>query len=174
MRSSWPEHLATHPGLSRTYRPNVAAVIVNAADQILWCERCGMPGTWQFPQGGIDPGESAEEALWRELHEELGLAAPRAHLVIEQVLTSPIRYDFPVEVIEAFLDRRGHSHVGQAQSYFRLRWTGDDALLTLEPPPGESREFSAWCWSDSRLLSATTPFKRAAMTEALRALRLAP
>ena len=55
------------------YRTNVAAILRNAKKEILICERFGMPGAWQFPQGGIDAKETPEQALARELWEEIGV-----------------------------------------------------------------------------------------------------
>ena len=58
------------------YRPNVAAIIVSSAypqvKEIFIAERNDLAGVWQFPQGGIDEGETSEEALFRELKEEIG------------------------------------------------------------------------------------------------------
>ena len=53
------------------YRPNVAALIVNPVGNLLICERWTIPGAWQFPQGGVDSGESLEQALYREVREEV-------------------------------------------------------------------------------------------------------
>lgn len=55
------------------FRPNVAGILRNPQGEILVCERLGMVGAWQFPQGGIDDGETHEEALERELGEEIGV-----------------------------------------------------------------------------------------------------
>lgn len=55
------------------FRPNVAAIIQNHSAHILICERLDTAGTWQFPQGGVDFGETHVEALERELAEELSL-----------------------------------------------------------------------------------------------------
>ena len=54
------------------YRPNVAIVILSQKGGLLWCRRKNHDG-WQFPQGGIDSGESPEEAIIRETKEEVGL-----------------------------------------------------------------------------------------------------
>lgn len=56
------------------YRANVAALVLNPAGALLICERKTVPGAWQFPQGGVDPGESLEDALYREVVEEIGIA----------------------------------------------------------------------------------------------------
>ncbi len=54
------------------YRPNVAIVVVNGRNQVFWGKRI-REHSWQFPQGGINPGETPEQAMYRELHEEVGL-----------------------------------------------------------------------------------------------------
>lgn len=56
------------------FRPNVGIMLANARHELLWARRIGQ-NAWQFPQGGIDHGESPEQALFRELHEEVGLTA---------------------------------------------------------------------------------------------------
>lgn len=55
------------------YQPNVAAILRNSAGRIFVGERLTIPDAWQFPQGGIDPGESPEVAIRRELWEEIGV-----------------------------------------------------------------------------------------------------
>ncbi|VFS63185.1 RNA pyrophosphohydrolase [Kluyvera cryocrescens] len=55
------------------YRPNVGIVICNRQGQVMWARRYGQH-SWQFPQGGINPGETAEQAMYRELFEEVGLS----------------------------------------------------------------------------------------------------
>ena len=54
------------------YRPNAGIIIFNEEGKLLWCKRKSGDG-WQFPQGGIDDGESPEEAIVRETYEEVGL-----------------------------------------------------------------------------------------------------
>lgn len=54
------------------FRPNVGIVICNRSGQVLWARRIRQ-NSWQFPQGGVDSGESPENAMYRELYEELGL-----------------------------------------------------------------------------------------------------
>ena len=162
-----PTSLRKHPGLRPTYRPNVAAVIRDTRDRILWCERLRPRGIWQFPQGGIDEGETAEQALWRELHEELGLAEPQGCLTVESRLDERLCYDFPASVIARFLDTEGYSYLGQSQQFFLLRFRGEDRWMTLDPPEGEAREFAGFVWSDTGYLAQTAPFKREVTRRAL-------
>jgi putative (di)nucleoside polyphosphate hydrolase len=54
------------------FRANVGIILTNATGSVFWAGRAGRPG-WQFPQGGILPGESPREAMFRELEEEIGL-----------------------------------------------------------------------------------------------------
>ena len=82
------------------YRPNVGIVLLNGANEVFWGKRVGQH-SWQFPQGGIQHGESPEEAMYRELHEEVGLLPERA------------------------------SYRGQKQIWFLLRLTGQDSDIHL-------------------------------------------
>src|SRR5260221_6811431 len=55
------------------FRPNVAAIVRRSNGRILVGERSDRPGCWQFPQGGIKNSETPEQALQRELQEEISL-----------------------------------------------------------------------------------------------------
>ena len=55
------------------YRPNVGIILCNARNEVFWGKRV-REHSWQFPQGGIKPGESPEAAMYRELMEEVGLS----------------------------------------------------------------------------------------------------
>ena len=61
---------------TKNYRKNVAAVILSEnypnKFEIFIASRCDIKDAWQFPQGGINEGETPEEALYRELEEEIG------------------------------------------------------------------------------------------------------
>ncbi|MAQ15661.1 MAG: RNA pyrophosphohydrolase [Sandaracinus sp.] len=169
-RVDLPPQVLNHPGLRNRYRPNAALVIRNHAGLLLWCERIRYPGCWQFPQGGVDPGETPLEAAWREAGEELGLPDPAASLRLEGQVAEPLRYDFTVPFIEEFLERRGHSYVGQAQHFFLARFLGDERELTLRPPPGCEPEFASWRWAGPELVETVPWFKRTVARDALRAL----
>ena len=62
------------------YRPNVGIIVANDHGEVLWARRVRQDA-WQFPQGGIKPMESPEEALYRELEEEVGLKARQVEIV---------------------------------------------------------------------------------------------
>lgn len=91
-----------------SHRPNVAAILRRPDGRLLIGQRSDHPSCWQFPQGGVDKGESAREALVREVEEEVGLRAESYRVAEER---GPYIYDFP-----GGPDRRGY--LGQCQTYF--------------------------------------------------------
>ncbi len=120
------------------YRPNVAALITDRSGRLLICERWNLPGAWQFPQGGADPGESLREALVREVREEVGLLE-EDYDVLE--MRGGYRYDYPPAVRARKL--RKHGSRGQEQTYFRCRLKpGARAVDVNQRPP----EFRAHAW----------------------------
>ena len=171
-RDDLPERVRNHPGLTDGYRPNAALVIRSDTGLLLWCERIRYPGCWQFPQGGVDPGESPWEAALREAGEELGLPNPATALQRTAHLEEPLHYDFTAEFIEDFLERRGQSFVGQAQHYFLADFIGDEAEITLQPPPGCEPEFCRWKWAGTELVETVPWFKRDVVRQALSAFGL--
>lgn len=100
----------------KKYRPNVAAVILSAryplVCEFLIARRNDIKDVWQFPQGGIDEGESVKEALFRELKEEIGTDK------IEILASYPqqLKYDFPKTVA-----KRMYPFDGQSQTYFLVK-----------------------------------------------------
>lgn len=94
--------------MGKKYRPNVAAILQRSDGRILMARRSDFPESWQFPQGGIDPGETAGEALRREVAEEVGLPADKYRIAATR---GGYRYEFP-----GGPDRRGFH--GQEQVYF--------------------------------------------------------
>jgi putative (di)nucleoside polyphosphate hydrolase len=118
------------PGLK--YHPNVAAILRNPAGEILICERVDPPGAWQFPQGGIDAGETSEEALRREVWEEISIQD--GYTIVDR--KGPYRYLYP-----GGAKKRGFH--GKEQEYFLLDFSGDPASINLET---EHPEFRAYRW----------------------------
>ncbi len=121
-----------------SYRPNVAALVVNPAGSLLICERKTAPGAWQFPQGGVDAGETVEQALFREVREEIGIA-PKFYDVIEK--RDGYRYLYPPAVRVKKV--RKHGNHGQEQTYFlcHLKPYAPQVNVHQKPP-----EFRAYRW----------------------------
>ena len=123
------------------FRPNVGIIICNGDGKVFWARRVGGKDAWQFPQGGIDAGESPEQALFRELYEEVGL---RAHQV--EVLGQTdrwLRYHLPRQY---WRKGPGPRCVGQKQKWFLLRLRVSDSAIQLDAHG--SPEFDHWEWVD--------------------------
>lgn len=112
--------------------------MVNPSGSLLVCERATIPGAWQFPQGGVDGGESPENALFREVREEIGLDPSHYEIVS---FRSGYRYLYPHDVRSKKLRRHGNH--GQEQTYFLCRLKSDDPPINVNQRP---REFQAWRW----------------------------
>ena len=125
-------------GMERLYRPNVAGMMVRQDGKLLICERSGQKGAWQFPQGGIDPGETALEAVRREIGEEVGFL-PSQYDIVES--RRGYRYDYPPEVLEYVREKRRQPFVGQEQEYFLCRLHADATEPVLD-----DREFCDYKW----------------------------
>jgi putative (di)nucleoside polyphosphate hydrolase len=146
------------------YRANVGIVIANDEGRLLWARRVGGRDAWQFPQGGINEGEKPEEALYRELEEEVGLTESQVRLVGST--RGWLRYRLPKR-----FQRRGQSPlcVGQKQKWYLLQMLdGDDAInfsMTEKP------EFDHWQWvSYWYPLEQVVFFKREVYRRALKEL----
>jgi putative (di)nucleoside polyphosphate hydrolase len=118
----------------KNYRRNVAAVIVSSSypheKKVFVAERNDISGMWQFPQGGIDAGETSEEALFRELEEEIGTNE------IEVIGEYPdwVSYDFPKHIA-----KKMHPYCGQTQRYYLVRLK-DERLVNLETKHPEFKD----------------------------------
>ena len=142
------------------YRPNVAIVIVNAKNQVFWGKRV-REHSWQFPQGGINPGETPERAMYRELHEEVGLE-PK-HIRILGRTRDWLRYEVPQHWVKR--EWRG-SYRGQKQIWYLLRLVGRDHDVSLRA--SDRPEFDAWRWQEYWVpLETVIEFKREAYRRAL-------
>ena len=140
------------------YRPNVGIVLLNSRNEVFWGKRVGQH-SWQFPQGGIQHGESPEQAMYRELHEEVGLLPE--HVQIIGRTRDWLRYDVPEEYLRRQNASRVHraAYRGQKQIWFLLRLVGLDSDIQLRA--SEHPEFDAWRWVPFWIqLDAVIGFKR--------------
>ena len=149
---------------SAGFRPNVGIVLANDGGQVLWARRIGGHNAWQFPQGGISEGESPEDALYRELNEEVGLSRDAV-----EVLASTkgwLRYRLPQRFI-----RPGNKPlcIGQKQKWFLLRMLEDDKAVQLDL--NDKPEFDQWQWvSYWYPLNQVISFKREVYRRAMKEL----
>ncbi len=142
------------------YRPNVGIILVNARNEVFWGKRI-REHSWQFPQGGIKRGETPEQAMYRELHEEVGLRPE--HVRILGRTRDWLRYDVPQNWVRR--EWRGH-YRGQKQIWFLLRLVGKDTDVCLRA--SEHPEFDAWRWHDYWIpLESVIEFKRDVYRQAL-------
>ena len=120
------------------YRPNVGIVICNRKGQVLWAKRYGQ-NSWQFPQGGINDNESAEQAMYRELHEEVGLQPKDVKVLYAS--KHWLRYKLPKRLLR--YDSKPVC-IGQKQRWFLLQLVGDEKNINMNTT--KSPEFDGWRW----------------------------
>lgn len=122
------------------FRANIGMIVMNDKGQLLWARRLKQ-NAWQFPQGGLAPNETPEQALYRELYEELGLIEEDV-----EILGSTqewLRYRIPSMYLR-------HNSlplcIGQKQKWFLIKLLSDNNRVCLNRT--ESPEFDAWRWVD--------------------------
>lgn len=120
------------------FRPNVGIILTGARGDLLWARRVGGQDAWQFPQGGIKQNETAEQALYRELNEEVGLAS--ADVNVLGVTKGWLRYRLP----SRYVRQQQPVCIGQKQKWFLLELTADESSIDLKQ--GRSPEFDHWRW----------------------------
>ncbi len=138
------------------YRPGVGAVVFAADGRVLVARRTDTAGdAWQLPQGGVKAGETAEQALRRELREEIG--TDRVEILAEH--PEPLRYDLPAELAAGTWGGRFR---GQEQRWFAVLLRGPDAEINLDGDGSDAAEFDAWQWVEiGALPDLAIGFKRA-------------
>lgn len=142
------------------FRPNVGIILVNQKNQVFWGKRI-RTHSWQFPQGGIDRGERPLDAMYRELHEEVGLRPEQVRVLART--RNWLRYEVPDRFVRR--DSRG-IYKGQKQIWFLLQMLGHDWEVNLRAT--EKPEFDAWRWNEYWVpLDVVIDFKRGVYKDAL-------
>tara|TARA_B100000780_G_scaffold51893_1_gene32064 strand:- start:127 stop:609 length:483 start_codon:yes stop_codon:yes gene_type:complete len=136
------------------YRSNVGMMVLNKSGGVFVAQRLKhYADAWQMPQGGIDPGEDAQEAALRELEEETGITRDKVTIIAQTQGWIP--YDLPADLISKLWDGK---YRGQKQKWFLMRFMGDDTDINIDT---KEPEFSVWKWiAPSDLPDAIVPFKR--------------
>ena len=142
------------------FRANVGIILANNDGKLLLAGRVGSKG-WQFPQGGMLVGEDPAEAMYRELHEEVGLGAGDVDVL--GVTEGWLRYRLPDKFV-----RRNSTPlcIGQKQRWFMLRLVSSPDALRFDRC--EHPEFDRARWVDFwRPVNEVIYFKRRVYARAL-------
>jgi len=145
------------------FRPNVGIVLASGSGNVLWARRVGGQDAWQFPQGGIKQHESPEQALYRELQEEVGLG--ERDVKVMAVTQGWLRYRLPQRLVR----QKEPLCVGQKQKWYLLKLCTEDNAIKLNA--GGAPEFDDWSWvSFWHPLARVVSFKREVYRRALKEL----
>ena len=150
--------------MTKKYRLCVGMMILNQSNEILVGRRLDHPsGYWQMPQGGIDKNEIPEEAVWREMMEEIG--TNNADLI--HTSSHWLNYEIPKVTLKTL--PWGERYVGQTQKWFVFRFTGKNTDINVGT---ENPEFSEWKWTNQNTLTNNAvPFKKNLYKKVLQELK---
>jgi putative (di)nucleoside polyphosphate hydrolase len=119
------------------YRANVAIIIINNQGRVFWAKRKNR-NSWQFPQGGVSAGESSLQAMYRELHEEVGLRPDDVEVIAS--IRDWHKYNIPNNLLR----KKGPVCIGQKQKWFLLRLNSSERSIDLDA--NDIPEFDNWRW----------------------------
>ena len=145
------------------YRPAAGVMLLNRTGKVWVGQRLDNSlEAWQMPQGGLDKGEKPLEGALRELEEETGI---RRHLVeLVAQAKEKLSYDLPGDLVGKVWKKNWR---GQIQTWFLMRFLGEDKDVNLQTP---EPEFRAWKWADAHELPALiVPFKQGLYRDVLKA-----
>ncbi|CAL1329290.1 RNA pyrophosphohydrolase [Candidatus Providencia siddallii] len=120
------------------FRKNVGIIICNRYEQVLWARRYGKY-SWQFPQGGVDYGESSKQTMYRELYEEIGLLHNNVKLLAFN--NHWLCYKLPKHLIRW---NKKPICIGQKQKWFLLEFKCNESDINMQN--NKSPEFDSWKW----------------------------
>lgn len=131
------------------FRAGVGAIIINKKGQLLLLERRDIPGSWQFPQGGLDDGETTHPGILREIEEETAISSKHLQLIARY--PEPLAYELPPRARTAKTGR------GQVLYWFLFRYLGKKKKIDLS----RSKEFRAYKWTSSgSAIAETVEFRK--------------
>ncbi|MBF0288891.1 MAG: RNA pyrophosphohydrolase [SAR324 cluster bacterium] len=150
------------------YRPNVCIVITNEQqDKVLMFHRIGVKKEgWQFPQGGVDSGETEKEAFYRELKEEIGTN----DVTVLKVSKKRVHYKFPEWVFENWKqeNKKKLKYKGQKQRWYLVLLNQGTPSISFEEHPAE---FDAFEWVPvEKAVERIIAFKQEAYAKGLQLL----
>ena len=147
------------------YRPCVGIMLVNQEGKVFTGQRIDKLGDyWQMPQGGIDEGETVEEATFRELYEETGISKEKVEIIA--IDSAWRKYDLPSQIRGKLW---GGKYKGQIQKWVLLGFLGEDSDVRLDV---HKPEFSTWQWQNIVMLPhVIVPFKQDIYTQVLKEFR---
>ena len=131
------------------FRAGVGAIIINKSGQLLTLERKDIPGSWQFPQGGLDDGEETFAGVLREIEEETAILPAQLERISQY--PEPLAYELPFEA------RRAKTGRGQVLYWYLFRFLGQKNSIDLST----SKEFRAFKWTVSEhAIAETAAFRK--------------
>ena len=134
------------------YRSGVGITLLNPQGKVFIGERLDNRGSWQMPQGGIEPDEIPEIAVFREMEEEIGTRKAE----ILGMMDDWLYYDFPDYLHKKLFNGK---YRGQRQKWIALKFTGDDSDIDLAYHTHP--EFGAWQWVElEEMMGLIVPFKQ--------------
>ena len=140
--------------MTKGYRPNVGMMIINSDKKVLMCTRIhseGQPYRLQMPQGGIDKGERPSDAVYREMHEEIGLTHDDVRFIA--CTRQWFKYDLPESV------RRKKAIRGQRQKWFLFLLVAPETKINLKAD--KFQEFVDYQWVDlDKVQTSVITFKQ--------------
>ncbi|MGK2911761.1 MAG: RNA pyrophosphohydrolase [Sphingobium sp.] len=136
------------------YRPCVGIMLVNTEGRVFVGQRLdNKVEAWQMPQGGIDPGEDAREAAFRELGEETGIEPDLVNIIAQS--KEEYFYDLPEDLVGKIWNGK---YRGQRQIWYLARFGGTDDNVNIQT---KHPEFRDWKWAEPATLpDLIVPFKK--------------
>lgn len=127
---------------SKGFRSGVGIVLCNKEGKVLIARRHGSQDQWQFPQGGVEMGESLETTMSRELYEELGVR--RSDIAVLACTRKSLLYRLPLEIVQARETTSSSYFIGQKLTFFLLQLTCSSSVINVDL--GKRPEFDSWKW----------------------------